>query len=631
MNKEEKHLFLLYEREHVSVLERRLSAGEKFDVVALDYEVELEMKKRGISFIPLRESASLPRESRETLEVVRHLSIDWYTSPELAFFQHGGILLGEPYKGPVNYYFGTLVYYLVIIEQLFSRPGVVRVSIPRSFLPVSGLANPVDVFKESLPIDVARLLAERRRIALEVIPPPFSNRARSGWYLLTMRVAQSVIPVAMHLVNALASLRKSRPIKLLATDPWYRLEPYVKNMTDVELVMTRRKEMKDMGWKNIWRTRARFRNRLDFVDAEVRALAYQKSKEFARAWETLGPTPRMAVSFEYQGISFWPLARRMLGALVTQYAQDDIITIENTKRLLAHHRINCILLFSSVKGYNNLIARIAERMDIPSIELQHAVENNEPSHPYATLHSRYLAAYGDLQKKSYAAFGVEPWRVIACGSPRFDKYRVPVPAEELDALRRRLHLDTRYLNVLVNIPYAYLSLEPEGYSTYDVQRTLEDYVELQKKFPKTRLLLRPRPSPWRNNFYNREETLSLFTGEMRMVQYDNLHALLTVCDIVISGTSTLVAESLIMQKPVIMYVPHVLDRNFERYVDAGVVLMARTKEELFTHVAFLSDERNRTALVERGRHFLRENFKFDGKASERVATLIRNVAKSTSV
>jgi hypothetical protein len=613
------------------VLEERLAAGEKFDVVALDYEIELEMKKRGIPFIPLRESATLPSENRETLEMIRHLSVSWYSSPELAFFQHEGILLGEPYKGPVNYYFGTLIYYLAIIEQLLARSGIVRVSIPQSFLPVSGLANPVDVFKESLPVDVARLLAERRGIALESISPPLVNRTKSKWYSCKTRVAQSIIPVAVRLVNAMVSFRKSRPIKLLATDPWYRLEPYVKNMTDVELIMTRRKEMKDMGWKNIWRTRAQFRHRLDFVDVGIRALAHQKSQEFARAWGALGPTPRMAASFEYQGISFWPLAHRVLGALVTQHAQDDIITIENTKRLLVHHRINCVLLFSSVKGYNNLIARVAESMDIPSIELQHAVENNEPSHPYATLHSRYLAAYGTLQQKSYAAFGVEPWRVIPCGSPRFDKYRTPVRHDDLEALRARLHLDTQYLNILVNVPYAYLSLEPEGYSTYDVQRTLEDYAELRKKFPKTRLLLRPRPSPWRNDFYNREETLSLFTGEMRMVQYDNLHALLTVCDIVISGTSTLVVESLIMQKPVIMYVPHVLDHNFESYVDAGAVLMARTKEELFTHVAFLSDERNRTALVERGGHFLRENFKFDGKASERVAALIRNVAKSTPV
>jgi hypothetical protein len=530
----------------------------------------------------------------------------------------------------VNYYFGTLIYYLVIIEQLLSRPGIARVSIPQSFLPVSGLANPVDVFKESLPVDVTRLLAERRGIALESISPDLSNRAKSTWHLLKTRVTQSLIPVAVHLVNAVVALKKPRPIKLLATDPWYRIEPYVTQMDDVELIMTRRKEIGEMGWKNIWRTRTQFRHRLDFVDSQIRTVAHQKSQEFSRAWNALEPAPRMAASFEYQGISFWPLARSLLGAIITQYAEDDIVTIENTKRLLHRHHINCVLLFSSVKGYNNLIARVAEHMDIPSIELQHAIENNEPSHPYATLHSRYLAAYGSLQKKSYAAFGVEPWRVIPCGSPRFDKYRTPVRQEELEALRARLHVDTQYLNILVNVPYAYLSLEPEGYSTYDVQRTLEDYVELQKKVPKTRLLLRPRPSPWRKDFYNREETLALFHGEMRMVQNENLHLLLAFCDIVISGTSTMVAESLIMQKPVIMYVPHVLDNNFERYVDAGVVLMARTRGELFKHVAFLNDAKNRTALVERGTQFLRENFKFDGRSSERVAALIRKVAKTTT-
>ena len=625
MNEDKKHLFIIYELEHLPVLEKRLASGEKFEVVALDYEIELEMKKRGISFIPLSASAAPPREDRETLEMVRCLSLAWYTSPELAFFQYEGILLGEPYKGPVNYYFGTLIYYLAIIDQLLSRHDVARVSIPQSFLPVSGLANPVDVFKESLPVDVAQLLAERRGITLEVIAPPLLNRARSRWYLLKTRVAQSLIPVAVHLVNAIVALRTPRPIKLLATDPWYRLESYVKNMSDVEIIMTRRKEMREMGWKNIWRTRAQFRHRLDFVDAKIRAGAHEKAQTFTRAWEALGPTPRMAAAFEYKGISFWPLARKVLGALVTQHAEDDISTIENTKQLMRQQHINCVLLFSSIKGYNNLIARVAEGMDIPSIELQHAIENNEPSHPYAVLHSRYLAAYGSLQKKSYAAFGVEPWRVIPCGSPRFDKYRIPVQTEELGALRTRLRLDPPYLNVLINVPHVYMSLEPEGYSTYDVRETLEVYVDLQKKVPNTRLLLRPRPSPRHESFYNREETLGLFSGEMRMVQNENLHLLLAFCDVVISGTSTMVVEALIMRKPVIMYVPHVLDDNLQSFVDAGAVLIARTKEKLFRHVASLSDQKNREALVKSADNFLQENFKFDGKSAERVAAVIRKV------
>src|SRR3989344_4386382 len=47
-----------------------------------------------------------------------------------------------------------------------------------------------------------------------------------------------------------------------------------------------------------------------------------------------------------------------------------------------------------------------------SVEMQHALEVTEPSHPYAHLYSRYLAAYGALAKKHYEQFGVEPRRII---------------------------------------------------------------------------------------------------------------------------------------------------------------------------------------------------------------------------
>lgn len=630
MNTHQKYLCLVYEIEQVPELELRLQTGEELIVIALDYEVELEMKKKGIHFTSLKELAVSPEEDLELIERTRHMVHAWYTLPELKFFQYDGILLGEQYEGPLLYYFQMLFYYLVIIGQVFDAICPDRVVVPESSQYISDTADPSDFFKNRLPVDVARFLSLRRGVQCMVIPTPVHRPVHHRFYLLLEQVRQHAISTAVFLSNALITVfQRSRPIILFATDPWYRLEPFIKNMPDVELIMSRRKEMREMGWRHIWRARARFHHRLDFVDANTRALAKKSAQDIIRQWHALGDTPALSNLFSYQEMSFLPIAKDVLDSLIVRHTEDAIATIENTKRLLMRYRVNCVLVRISTKGYENIIARVAEKMDIPSIELQHAFSPVEPSHPYARLPARYLASYGAFTQRVYEKFGVDPARVISIGSPRFDAYATTPSTEELEALRRQLRLNDDFLNVLVAVPYLFSALELYTFTSYAVRETLEDFSELQKKIPNLRFLLRPKPGPFRKSFYNREETFELFSAETRMVQFDNLRMLFGVSNFVISGNSALVLEAMLAHKPVIMYLPRKDDRDFQEFENAGAVLTARDQEELFRHTSFLTDQKNRATLVDRADIFLNENFMLDGKSSERIAALLRKVKKIT--
>ena len=629
MKEQQKHLYVVYELEHLPELETRLARGEVLEIIGLDYEVELEMKKRGIHFIPLRDLAVSPDGDRGLLEYMRALTFRWYTSPETAFFQHDGILLGEQHEGVTLYYLEALVYYLVVLEQVFAHfPNAARVFIPQTFHYISDTADPVAFFRERLPEDVTKLLAKRKGIACEVILMPTYHHAKNMWYKIKTYALQSILRIFVRASNTLVTLfQKPRPIRMFASDPWYRLEPFIKDMDDVELVMTRRKEIREMGWKNIWRTRARFHHRLDFIDTNRRALAKEHAQHIAHAWDALGEHPAFSESFTYRRISYWPIAKEMLDSLVKDHTEDAIDTIENTKELLRRYDINRVLLFASTKGYNNIIANVAERMNIPSIELQHALSSTEASSPHTRLHTRYLAAYGLFTRRVYERVGVAPWRIVECGSPRFDHYAYPLLPDAIENMRQKFHLDGTRLNVLVNVPQVYLSLEFGNYTSYEVEHVLKDCAELQKKIPTLRFLLRPKPGFWRRSFYVRKELLDLFEGETRYVQDENLHALLALSDMVVSGNSALVLEALMMKKPVIMFLPKKLDHDFQEFEDAGAVLVARTKEELIRHAAHLEDKENREALVKRADGFLRDNFIDDGKSSERVAAMIREITK----
>lgn len=628
MSKKGIHLFFIYEPEQVPVILARIAGKEKVKIVALDYEVELELKKRGINFTSLSDISVSPDGDRDLLEYTRTLALNWYTSKETAFLEHDGILLGEQHEVVVLYYLQTLVYYISVLEQVLSHfPNVIKISVPMSFHYVSDLADPTAIYKERLPLDVLRLLANRRGITLEVISPPITHNARDKWFNFKTKLSQFMFGRVVRVSNALVNFfTKQRPIKIFVSDPWSRLESFIKKMDDVELVMTRRKELKVMKW-DVFKTRARFHHRLDFVDEEIRKVARSSAQEIAKKWDALGNDPSVSKPFKYKEISFWPIAKEMLDSLVKNHTEDAIATIENTKKLFKYYGVNCVLLFASTKGYNNVIARVAKRMDIPSIELQHALTNNQKTLVHCRLNSRYLAAYGALTRKMYESWGVEPWRIIECGSPRFDSYFSPLGKDELETIRLKLHLDNKFVNVLVNVPQIYLSLEYGNYTSYEVEQTLKVYAELQKEIQGVRLMLRPRPGPWRQNFYRREETLGLFNGETRYVQSEDLRVLLALSDVVISGGSTMILEALILRKPVIAYLPKKLDHDFQAFEDAGAILVARTKEELFKHASHLKVLENREMLVRRADDFLRENFILDGKSPERVREMIRKMAK----
>ncbi|MSR70979.1 hypothetical protein EXS62_02990 [Candidatus Kaiserbacteria bacterium] len=612
-------LFIIYELAHLSVLEARLRAGDSLEVISLDFEVELELKKRGIAYTPLRSVARSCEGEREPIEVSRTAANEWYQHPELAFFVHDTVRLGEPHAGPLHFYFGMLLYYLVLLEQVMARPAE-RIIIPESCNNPGPGADPTAAFKERLPVDVARLLAERRSILLEVMPVP-RRAPHSAW---RTRVSTAFAQCATGVLNTLLGvLQRPRALRILSTDPWSRIEPFIKNMPEVEVVMTRRSEIPRMGL-NIWRTRARFHHPLDFAGYSIWRIARLRAQEFRRAWDALGEHPEIAKLFEYHDISFWPLAKQVLAAIVKEHGEEAVAMQESVKALIHHYAINRVLLFGSTKGFNNLIAHTAERLDVPSIELQHALEVTEPSHPYAHLYARYLAAYGALTKKHYESFGVEPERIIETGSPRFDRYAEPLPPQHLVALRERLGLSG--LTALVTLPDKYASLEPASFTAYSIMDLLHTFSALQQALPDASLLLRPRPG--RDSLYERQEVCALFAAGTPWVQDEDLKTLLALCDIVVSGNSTVVLEAMLSKKPVLLYLPRAIDHDFDEYTRSGAVLLARTPEELRAHARSLLDPEIRAGVLARAEEFMRNNFSLDGGASARIRKFIRELPVS---
>ncbi len=591
-----KVLLFLYETEQIPTL---ADAGAA-EIIAFDYTLELELAKRGIGYTPLRSIVSSHEEPAMT-RLTQRAAIDWYKSPELSFFVYKGVQLGAPHTAMLNFYFGGLLYYLAVIDAVLTARAPQKVIIPETHRHAGELADPTAAHKERLVQDVAVLLCERRGIAYEVIPAPSTTTAA--------RPSELVARVIVTLVNMLSGLRPRRKLRILSTDPWSRIAPFMRHLPEAELVMTRRRELRAMSFGDIWRTRARFHHRLDFADAGVRALARKTAGEFAKRWDTLGDTPEISTLYEYRGISYWPIARQVLHTIVVDRSADDVQTIESIQKMLERYRINRTLTLST-KGYNNLVAQTAERLGVPSLEVQHGLEVTDPGSPHAALFAHKIAAYGPLTKKHYESFGVESDRIIPVGSPRFDSYA-------------RATYSTESQDVLVVPPTLHIGSYPDSYSSYAAQSFLEDAAEVSLA-TSINCVIRPRPGGAEPLYY-RQETLDLFGGRARLGRTEALADLLAQSAFVISSSSTVVLEAMLAHKPVVLYLPRFEERDFDDWATAGAVRIARTKDELERQVRSMQDPAVRAELVSSANKFLQQNFMMDGRAAERVANLLRTL------
>lgn len=624
--RQENKLFFAYEPAHVPLLRGLVGQGKHHTVVAFDREVELDLDREGIPYVSVYSITRPPIDDKEVVERTRALAL-WYKMPELGFLAYDEILLGEQYEVATLYYIQACVYWTSVIRQTFEHfPDHTTVAIPATGLLVPDTADPTAKHKENLPVDCTRHLADTRGIAVEVIETPQSQvlrgRARSMKRSIVARVVHAVFSV----LNMCMSVRAGKsPVRMFATDPWSRIEPFVSGMRDIELVMSRRAQAREM-LPHIWQTRARFYHRLDFANRAVRTAAASRAQDISTRWSSARESTTLQAQFVHEGVSLWPVVCQVFDDIVAR-AADDIATIESIKRLFKRHRINVVLLFASTKGYNLVLARVAERLGIPSIENEHALVNDDKTLVHCRLNSTYLASYGPLINRTYESWGVEPWRLVSVGSPRFDEHAKPPKPEEVEALRNKLALSHDKPVLLYGMQFPYLSLEYGNFTSNEVWDIMQDVAAVQKELG-LKIILRPRPGEWRLHFYNREETLALFE-DRSMAQFDSLKNLFAVSDIVLTGGSTVILEALLMHKPVVVYLPHTLDQDWHYFEEAGAVRIARTYEDLKKHLAALVDAGVRQAQVARADAFVQAQFLNDGQAAKRMAALLRRVAMGT--
>ncbi len=606
-------MFVVYDLEQIEAAVAHAKAGG--EVLALNLWAERMLADRGISAHSYAEYRSQNQDDGPLLEEAQIAAREWYRIPEMQFFEHKHIPLGEALESGCAIYLGRLLYYRAIFEQILNANPHAHLIVPYPAARISAATGPLTHFEMRVVVDAAREMAMKRGLPFDTrgeapLPPERHMHPGPRWHT-----------AAVMLYNAVIGLVPRRRIRIYASEYWHHIAPFMERMKDVELVLMERGELRNIPWREIWKHRVRLAHPRDATDRSVRRVARTALEQFRKKWLVARAALAVHPQFSLLG---WSSVEPVFEYLVCAYAERVIAEIEACEKLLRHERPDKILLRVSISSYQThffVLARLARQLSIPSIEIQHAGAHVDPRSVFSRLEADYLASYGPYVRGWYERMGVAGGRIIPVGSPRFDRYILE--RDEAHARGEKIlqgaGLDRARPVLLVAVP----DLQTESYAVADLFRAV---CKAQERVPGLQVIFKFRNGQRASE--PRRFVRELFGADAVCVDQEDLFALLCVSDIAICGNSTVIYEALLARIPLLLFPWRPSDTyHAEMYAPAAPILYSA--QALADEVArVFSDATYRTELAAQQKRFL-ENYAFDGKSSERMAALLRSSLSSS--
>lgn len=620
----DRYLIFAYEPEQVMDIAEFLK-GKEGDVVALDYWTERELIAHGIDHLSVAQYLPSAQASDELFSRAQSLAHQWYRIPAMSFFEYQGIPLAEALEPNVDDYLQYVLYMAFLIGRALNDiHGVTRLAVPCTRKTVGPTSAPLLSFQFESPRRLVAELARSRSLPFEVI-----GELRELEPVPAIPPVPLMQRVVLAAYNRTLSLLPRKRISLYGSESWPHIATFLARMSDTELILTDKGEFRQVPWRERIRLRVRFVLPGAGVSRQGKIDAHAKSEAFRNEWLHAKCAVAANSGMSQDGYSLWPILEPAFDYLVNRFAERVIVDIVGIESTMRTEGIDRVLLRASVSSQHHffVMARIARLLGIPSIEIQHAGAVLDPRSVHSRLEASYLAAFGPLICAEYAK-RYDPRRLRAIGAPRFDPYfSRPAPgASERDRQLRGMGLDPARPVVLVVVPKEGppLTLAPWHLTSYDVGAFFDTLAAAHNAVPEAQFIFKFRRKgcwPQHRSFLRK-----YFAG-VHAISEDDLFSMITISDCVISGNSTALYETIIADKPLILFPwkpDNVHNRIYERIAPI-VWTVGQLEAEL---IGVLKDHGFRRQRLSSERRFLRENYLFDGRAGERMAAFLR--AKLTS-
>lgn len=342
-----------------------------------------------------------------------------------------------------------------------------------------------------------------------------------------------------------------------------------------------------------------------------------------QAWNRLCSDPDAQAQFEYDGHSLWPVMKGELRKHFVRFFPQTVVWIEALKQIFETKQPRGLITVPDRHFHNRVAISLARRYEVPSLTIQAALISNHPV--YWELYADKVATIDQYSRKIYVEHaGIESNRVVVTGLPRWDRM-----VEELRWVDREIARIRVREALVLEAEDRLIVLATQPLLPTQTDQMVRAVTEAVATLPDHRLIIKIHPRESIERYLNLLDTFPDTGSDIQVVAETDLPTLLAASELLITGFSNVALEAALLDKPVLIV--NLTDQPDPLpFVENGIALGAYSESEVEQKLkALLTDESTREALrARRARYFDQNPQLLDGRATERVVALIKEMASN---
>lgn len=329
-----------------------------------------------------------------------------------------------------------------------------------------------------------------------------------------------------------------------------------------------------------------------------------------------------------QGKSIWPQVKDTFTWFFRVYLPLFLPQAVLAQHILTYHRPALVVSPDVADPRTRIYCLCAKQLGIPSLQIQmgaYGVDSIE----WRFFVADRLATWGDHSATVMRDHGVSPEAIVNTGSPRFDSL-IPMSETEKNKMRTQLGIPHGKPMVLFASVYA-LKDQATSADIRMLETVKKAIFQAAAKVSGIHMVVKPHPRE------NVDETKGLAGSQANISFVDpqgDIRELTQVCDAFMALGSTTTLDALILGKLTICPSFPGWNLNDLLFTKSGATLVPHSEDDLiqiFREIAGGNIPSKLEHLASARERFLNQwVFKTDGKASERIAELSKQMALNKS-
>ena len=372
---------------------------------------------------------------------------------------------------------------------------------------------------------------------------------------------------------------------------------------------------------------------LSFIDIRIQRRLKKLKSRLRNLWKVLNANQELSNSLVYDKIRLYEvLKKRIEGYFLDDF--DSLIgaarNYEIGKKIMSKFGINLVICIDE-NGTSRFLVYAAHSMGVPSLAFQHGIIH--PTHisynysrqdvdfydnNFNCLFADRTAVFGSHFKKLLITQGnYQSKRLVVTGQTKMDFLSNDKKKVDKKQTLMKLKIHPSYkIVVFASQPLKNIS---------ELKLTLSTIIKCIRKLNKVSLVIKVHPGDDENTYY---QILKELNFQATVIKRFDLYEILSVSDLILSISSTVMLEALIMGKPAIQ-VNLMEKHNFFGELQRTVLPQVLTDHDLYLQMKkFLLSEKFRKESKDKINKFIPEYyFKIDGKSTKRFLNIATELLK----